>query len=95
MIESKVIIMRTARERWNKEYSTGNANFPRLADKSPASAVDKFVTYLKEKGLLNNGKVLEVGCGLGRNVRWLKQQGFDSVGVDISDFAIKEAKKKG
>ena len=51
-----------------------------------AKCADKFYwKYLK-------GKVLEFGCGLGQNIFLHKG---DSLGIDVSDFALEECKKKG
>lgn len=38
------------------------------------------------------GKVLEFGCGLGQNIFLHKKE---SLGIDISDFALSECKKRG
>lgn len=48
-------------------------------------------------GLLGDqprGRALDVGCGLGRNSRWLAAQGFTVTGVDISPYAIEEAARR-
>ncbi|MBT8042545.1 MAG: class I SAM-dependent methyltransferase, partial [Pontiella sp.] len=39
-------------------------------------------------------KILDLGCGTGSNSIWLAQQGFDVVGIDLSDTAIRQAQKK-
>ncbi|MDA3917930.1 MAG: methyltransferase domain-containing protein [Deltaproteobacteria bacterium] len=39
------------------------------------------------------GKVLDVGCGLGYHLMAFEQYGFSGVGIDISDYIIKEAMK--
>jgi len=39
-------------------------------------------------------RVLDLGCGTGTNVIYLKQHGFDAVGVDWSSRAIAQARKK-
>jgi 2-polyprenyl-3-methyl-5-hydroxy-6-metoxy-1,4-benzoquinol methylase len=35
----------------------------------------------------------DIGCGSGRDTKWLNSQGFYTIGVDASDGMIKEAKK--
>jgi len=40
-----------------------------------------------------NGKVLDMGCGVGRTTKYLHDLGFDVVGVDIVGSMIKRAKK--
>ena len=47
-----------------------------------------------KKHNLDNGSVLDVGCGAGLATNWLADLGFDVTGVDISDGALKEAKKR-
>ena len=51
-----------------------------------AKCANKFyLRYLK-------GKVLEFGCGLGQNIFLQRKRSF---GVDISEFALEECKKRG
>jgi SAM-dependent methyltransferase len=44
-------------------------------------------------GLSAGDRVLDAGCGLGRFVAALAENGIDAVGVDISEIAIAEAKR--
>lgn len=44
-------------------------------------------------GLSPGARVLDAGCGLGRFVAALQEEGIDAVGVDISAIAIAEAKR--
>ena len=37
---------------------------------------------------------LDVGCGLGRNSRWLAAQGFTTSGVDIAPYALEQAAER-
>ncbi|MBS3152725.1 methyltransferase domain-containing protein [Candidatus Woesearchaeota archaeon] len=48
----------------------------------------KFVSMLPKKG-----KVLDAGCGPGRDTAYLQEDGLDVVAVDISEGMIEEAKK--
>jgi len=41
------------------------------------------------------GKVLDLACGHGRHMQWLKQQGFDCLGVDRDAQALEFAKAFG
>jgi len=56
--------------------------------------VDFFVRIIKKYNKSKNNKILDVACGTGVHVDLLKKQGFDIVGVDISNEMLKEAKKK-
>ncbi len=47
----------------------------------------KFVSLLKGK------RVLDAGCGVGRDVEYLMEDGLEVKGVDISENMIKQAKK--
>ncbi len=50
------------------------------------------VAFLKDKvKLLPKGRALVLAMGEGRNAVFLAEQGFDVVGVDISEVAVKKA----
>ncbi|MBI2148599.1 class I SAM-dependent methyltransferase [Candidatus Woesearchaeota archaeon] len=50
----------------------------------------KFVSMLPEKG-----KILDAGCGSGRDTAYLQEDGLEVTAVDISEGMIKEAEKNG
>jgi ubiquinone/menaquinone biosynthesis C-methylase UbiE len=57
--------------------------------KPPSRAVDQIKQYAKNRGLpFDKVKVLDWGCGRGRFVLWLREQGFDAHGVDIDPEPI-------
>ena len=37
---------------------------------------------------LENGRIMDIGCGCGTTVAYLRETGFDAVGVDLSDSLI-------
>lgn len=82
------------REFWNREYQTSE----HLALSSePAEDLQKFVRFLerrtKHEILNSRSKVLDLGCGNGRNLIYLAESfGMRGTGYDISDVAIHEAK---
>lgn len=46
-----------------------------------------------EKSRLIEGRILDIGCGKGESIKLLKEKGFKSYGVDISEKFIEENKK--
>lgn len=54
----------------------------------------RFLGLLLEKlALPAQSRVLDLACGKGRHALFLSQQGFDVLGVDLSENSISEAKK--
>ncbi|MFB0537153.1 MAG: class I SAM-dependent methyltransferase [Anaerolineae bacterium] len=49
---------------------------------------------LVESGELEPCRTIDLGCGIGENVIYLAQQGFDASGVDISPRSIAKARRK-
>ncbi|MFN8673764.1 MAG: class I SAM-dependent methyltransferase [Candidatus Sericytochromatia bacterium] len=43
--------------------------------------------------LKDEAKILDLGCGGGRNSQVLSNKGFDVLGIDLNKYAIEEAKK--
>jgi len=52
-------------------------------------AIEKFISYLPK-----SAKILDAGCGSGRDSAILKSKGFDVTGLDISEGLINVAKKE-
>jgi ubiquinone/menaquinone biosynthesis C-methylase UbiE len=50
----------------------------------------RFVRYLQP-----GTRVLDVGCGPGRDLLWLVEQGFDAVGVDLSFQMLTQGRTRG
>ncbi len=48
----------------------------------------KFISFLKGK------KILDAGCGSGRDVAYFLQEGYEPIGIDISENMLKEARKR-
>jgi SAM-dependent methyltransferase len=49
---------------------------------------------IKNKALTTRMKVLDVGCGLGTQTRFLAQRGIAATGLDISETAVKKAREQ-
>jgi SAM-dependent methyltransferase len=54
----------------------------------PASFESKALAFAK-------GRILDVGCGAGRILRFLQAQGLDAVGFDIDALAVQVCKERG
>lgn len=67
--------------RWNNVYSSGN-----VAWGNYTSTFLREVIHLFPKGC----KVLDLGCGNGRNLQYLLDNGYDAVGYDFSHVAISQ-----
>ncbi|HLC57594.1 MAG TPA: class I SAM-dependent methyltransferase [Candidatus Nanoarchaeia archaeon] len=50
--------------------------------------LNKFISLLKGK------KILDAGCGTGRDVDYFNEEGVEAVGIDISKGMLEEAKKR-
>lgn len=55
----------------------------------PSKYIDEFLEFLP-----TNGKVLDVGCGNGVDADYIKNKGFNVIGVDMSNKMIDIAKSK-
>jgi len=49
----------------------------------------------KEAMKLVKGRVLDVGCGVGRHALYLQEKGFDVTGIDVSPLALRIARLRG
>lgn len=64
-------------------------------------AVEYFVGYEdwplheREAALEARGRILDVGCGVGREALWLQGRGHEVVAIDISPLALEVSKARG
>lgn len=70
---------------WNKIYKTKG-----VIQRKPSQQIINLVSLFKRKRIR---RILDHGCGTGRHVKYLTDQGFEVIGTDFSQKAIKEAKK--
>tara|TARA_B100000886_G_scaffold335220_1_gene291960 strand:- start:2136 stop:2714 length:579 start_codon:yes stop_codon:yes gene_type:complete len=79
------------KKEWEDSYSS---NQLQNKNQYPSEEVIHFLMHKfsksKDKSKIN---ILELGCGWGNNLKFLKDQGFSYVGVDFSESAIKHCKK--
>lgn len=73
------------RDIWNKRYLQG-AYAERT---SPSEILKDWLSFCPP------GRALDVACGAGRNARFLSANGYETVGLDISDVAIRRARELG
>ena len=70
-----------AQEMWNGRYRESDRIWSGRAN----------VRLVETVAALTPGRVLDLGCGEGGDARWLAQQGWRVVAVDISDTALARA----
>jgi SAM-dependent methyltransferase len=75
-------------EWWSKFYSNKDKPVPFFTD----APDENLVSYL-ERNIFEPGRVLDVGCGNGRNSLYLAKQGFQVDGIDFSKTSIEWASK--
>src|SRR3989344_5032019 len=80
------------RELWDKEHQTPTA-LKAMDSKEPSNSVKKFWDFLIARNA-PHVRGIEMGCGKGRNVIWLAEQGVNMYGFDFSSVAIDEAKNR-
>ncbi len=77
---------------FNKNYFFGgNSNYGNYETfRHKIFWLDKIRTVLKFK---KSGKLLDVGCAFGYFVKFMKENGFDVYGIDVSEYAISRCKE--
>jgi SAM-dependent methyltransferase len=58
-------------------------------DEPPSRGVIFFLGFLRSKGI-NSGRLVDIGCGTGRNAIYLAQSGFEVHALDRSDDVLKD-----
>ncbi|MGA7803581.1 class I SAM-dependent methyltransferase [Bradyrhizobium sp.] len=76
-------------QRWDRLYASRNAAIPFFVDWPDESLVSCF-----ESGELRPGRVLELGCGHGRNARYFAGRGCQVDAVDFSKEGVAWAMEK-
>ena len=76
-------------EWWDKFYSNKDKPIPFFIN----SPDENLVSYL-ESGIFKAGKVLDIGCGNGRNSLYLAEKKFEVDGIDFSQTSIEWARQR-
>ncbi|MCM3733304.1 class I SAM-dependent methyltransferase [Fictibacillus nanhaiensis] len=74
---------------WNSFYEDRNKKIPFFVD----APDENLVNYL-ERGIIKPGRVLELGCGPGRNAIYLAELGFEVDAVDLSSEGLQWARER-
>jgi SAM-dependent methyltransferase len=73
-------------DQWNEIYKKEGTNYQYYNIIEPHQDMPKVAEFLKSTGAK---RVLDLGCGAGRNLIYLAQQGFDTYGMDIAPEGLK------
>tara|TARA_Y100000591_G_C21787991_1_gene674920 strand:- start:377 stop:1045 length:669 start_codon:yes stop_codon:yes gene_type:complete len=78
---------------WDKSYLK-NDNTLYYPDENLVRFVNKYIhRRIGHKIKRKDFNFLDVGCGAGRNIAYLVENGYNVTGIDISKIAINQAKK--
>lgn len=81
-------MLRPAEPFWNKFYQDRSKGIPFFHERP-----DEHLKQYFETGLLHKGRVLDLGCGNGRNAVYLAQQGCRVEAIDLSTTSIAWARE--
>lgn len=84
LLEMLDSLLREPKEFWNTFYSDRNKGVPFFTDSPDENLVGYF-----ENNVFKPGKVLELGCGPGRNAIYFAQKGCMIDAVDLSEETLK------
>ncbi len=79
--------------RWEKEYTTSKG-IPTTTRTTPSSSVTEGLKFLQDNKLLTGKKIIDLGCGTGRNSLYLAKLGFKVTAVDFAQSALDMLNKK-
>jgi ubiquinone/menaquinone biosynthesis C-methylase UbiE len=85
--------MKKEEKYWNNVYQKFHRSKPKrlsVWNESSNPFIERLMLFLKQQGV---NKVIDAGCGDGRNIKSLLAAGFSVVGVDISKVALANCRK--
>lgn len=86
--------MRKQQEIWEAEHARLET-LPSYVSSEPSSGVLHFKGWLEREKLLPPRKLVDIGCGKGRNAVYLAKAGYEVFGMDYVQQALDEAEKLG
>ena len=79
---------------WEQEH-TQQTGFTAMHTTKPSQAVPAFADFLVNSGKApGETKILDIGCGKGRNTIYLASRGFHALGTDFSEKALDAARQR-
>ena len=75
------------RQAWESEYQ-GSKGIPTTTRNTPSSAVKKLLDYFKENRIVVGKRVIDLGCGVGRNATYLAKLGFKVAAIGFAESAL-------
>ncbi len=87
---SGFVMKNTERKKWIKSYKKGTPHWAVCME--PSKLLTRNFMRLLNKERIYKGKILEIGCGNGRDSIYLAQHGYAVIGIDITPEAVSLAK---
>lgn len=84
--------MRKQQQIWNEEHAS-QATLPSMADAEPSSAVLRFADWLKTRNITSPARIIDIGCGKGRNSVYMAGFGHEIYAVDYIESALNVARE--
>lgn len=78
---------------WETEH-LNSTTLPSVGGEKPSGTVVDFLEFLKTNNLVSGKRLVDIGCGKGRNAIYLAQAGLSVYGLDYIDKAIEHAKEQ-
>jgi SAM-dependent methyltransferase len=75
---------------WEAKWASSDGFSPRWGNRGVSPEI---VEAVKSGWLPSHGPVLDIGCGLGEIAAWFGTQGYEALGFDIAESAIRRARE--
>lgn len=79
---------------WDREHSQ-QSSFAAMHTTKPSAPIPAFIEYITQLGFKpGEARILDLGCGKGRNSIYMASHGFHVIGVDFSEKALADARQR-